>query len=373
MSDYETTGAAAARPLRYESSYEQPEDGEAETTATLIETLRKIAETTHENEGHGLRSVHAKTHGLLHGQLTVLPGLTPELAQGLFAQAGTYPVVMRLSTVPGDVLADSVSTPRGLAVKVIGVDGARLPGSEADLTQDFVLVDGPAFGAPDAKHFLKNLKMLAGTTDKGEGLKKAFSALARGAEKVVESVGGQSSTLVSLGGHPETHILGETFYTQVPLLYGDYMAKVSIAPVSSKLAQFAKAPVDLSGKPNGLREAVVDHFATTGGEWEVRVQLCTDLETMPIENAATVWPEDQSPYVAVARITVEPQIAWSDASAKQLEDGLSFSPWHGLAAHRPIGSIMRVRKAVYETMAALRARHNGRTIAEPRSTTDLGQ
>jgi hypothetical protein len=74
----------------------------------------------------------------------------------LFAQAGTYPVILRLSSTPGDLLDDSVSTPRGLAIKVIGVAGERLPGSEGAVTQDFILINGPAFAAPDAKSFLKN-------------------------------------------------------------------------------------------------------------------------------------------------------------------------------------------------------------------------
>ena len=70
---------------------------------------------------------------------------------------------MRLSTFPGDILDDSVSTPRGLAIKMIGVQGERLEGSERDLTQDLVLVNGPAFGAPNAKQFLATLKLLAKT------------------------------------------------------------------------------------------------------------------------------------------------------------------------------------------------------------------
>ena len=39
-------------------------------------------------------------------------------------------------------------------------------------------------------------------------------------------------------------------------------------------------------------------------EWEIGVQLCVDLKTMPIEDASIVWPEDQSPYVPVARLRV---------------------------------------------------------------------
>ena len=88
---------------------------------------------------------------------------------------------------------------------------------------------------------------------------------------------------------------------------------------------------------------------------------------MPIEDASVPWPEDLSPYIAVGRITAYPQLAWNEARSSAVDDGMAFSPWHGVAAHRPIGSIMRVRKAAYEMSAKFRAEHNGRQIAEPRS------
>jgi hypothetical protein len=55
----------------------------------------------------------------------MLAGRPPALAQGSFAWPAPYPVVLRSSTSPGDILDDSISSPRGLALKVIGVDGAR--------------------------------------------------------------------------------------------------------------------------------------------------------------------------------------------------------------------------------------------------------
>jgi hypothetical protein len=360
-----------ASPLRYEPLLEKPEEDEAETVHSLLETLHKINETTFKDSGHGLRSVHAKSHGLLTGELRVFDDLPPVLAQGLFAQGGTYPLVMRFSTVPGDLLDDKVSTPRGMAIKLIGVPGERVTGSEGDVTQDFVMVNGPAFGAKDAKHFLSSLKLVAATTDRSESLKIAFSALARGAEKVVEVFGGKSGAIVALGGHPETNILGETFYSQVPLLYGPYIAKFSIAPVSPELTVLRDAPVDLRDKPDGLREAVNAHFAQHGGNWEMRVQLCTDLNTMPIEDASVAWPEDESPFIPVARISVPPQPAWTETRSAAIDDGMSFNPWHALAAHRPIGSIMRVRKVVYDVMSKVRARQNHVAITEPQSLPPL--
>lgn len=356
----------SVQPVRYSPDVETPEADEAETNRQLTETLLKISETTWKDSGHAIRSVHAKAHGLLNAELVVAHGLPPELAQGLFARTGRYPVLMRFSTIPGDILDDSVSVPRGLAIKVVGVEGERLPGSEGDTTQDFLMVNAPAFSASSAKGFLKTLKLLAGTTDKAEGLKKVLSAVLRGAESALEAVGGESGTLKALGGHPETHILGETFYSQAPLRFGDYIAKISLAPVSPELTMLHKAHLNVNGVPDGLREAVKAFFVAQSGVWELRAQLCTDVDKMPIEDSSKIWPEQDSPYVTVGTITAAPQDSWSAANVKAIDDGMSFSPWHGIAAHQPLGSIMRVRRQAYQGSAGFRGSHNGCPMHEPR-------
>ena len=364
------SAAAPASPVMYNSTMEVLEDKEAETDRDIVETMSKINETTFNNSGIAYRSVHAKSHGLVRGTLTV-PSLPAGLAQGLFAKPASYPVLMRFSTTPGDIMDDSVSTPRGLAIKVVGVEGARVPGSEAAVTQDFVLVNGPVFQRKNAAGFLKDLKLLQPTTDKMEGVKKAASALFRGTEAIIEAFGGKSPKIASLGGQRETHILGETFYSQVPMLFGPYICKVGVFPTAPELLALTDAPLDVSGKPNGIREAVVDFFLKNGGGWDLRVQLCSDIKTMPIEQADVAWSEEESPYVTVARIAVEPQDAWTVEKIAAIDEGLSFSPWHALAAHRPVGAVMRARKAAYEMSAKFRAVHNNKPITEPRSAADL--
>jgi len=358
-------------PVPFDPRFEHLEFDEAETARELVETLRGIMEITAKDYGHAVRSVHAKSHGILRGTLTIADGLPPELAQGIFAKAATYPVVMRFSTNPGDILDDSISLPRGMAMKIVGVPGERLPDSPG-ADQDFVMVNGPAFSASTAKAFLGSLKLLAKTTDTPQFLKKAVSAALRGAETLVEAAGGKSSTLIAMGGHPNTHVLGDTFYTQAPLLYGRYVAKLSLAPVSANLKALTGAKVDVAGKPNALREAVSEVFATQSGEWELRVQLMTDPKTMPIEDASVPWSEEESPFITVGRVTVGPQDAWSDAAERHVDNGMAFSPWHGITEHRPLGSIMRVRKPAYEMSSGFRAAHNGCPIMQPKTAEDIG-
>ncbi len=350
--------------VRYRPDLEQPAPDEAETIQSLCDSLRKIAQTTWDDTGHAWRSVHAKGHGLLTARV-IVPDLPPELAQGMFAEPGEYDAVMRFSTNPGDVLDDTVSTPRGLALKILGVPGARLPGAEGESTQNFVMVNAPAFIAPDPQAFAKSLKMLAATTDTPQIWKKGFSAVMRGAEHVLEAVGKESGTLKSLGGHPMTHILGETFFTAVPLRFGDFVAKLSIAPVSPALVALKDQFLPLRGHPDGLRDAVSEFFAEQGGTWELRAQLCTDLTKMPIEDASVEWPEELSPYLTIATIQAWPQATWSPSRAKALDDGLFFSPWHGLAAHQPMGGIMRSRKPAYDMSAKFRGERNGCPMHEP--------
>ena len=213
--------------------------------------------------------------------------------------------------------------------------------------------------------------MLAATTDKAEGAKKVLSAVARGTETVIEAFGGKSAMVTTMGGQPETNILGETFYSQTPFLYGDYIAKFSIAPLFD-LSKVTGAAIDAGGSSNALREVVSAHFAARGGEWDFRVQLCTDLATMPIEDASVVWPESVSPYVVVARLTVEPQDAWSAEGVAEIDEGYAFSPWHGLTAHRPLGGVNRARNTTYTSSARFRSQHNGCPIHEPKLDPSRG-
>ena len=352
-------------PIPFDPSFEVVPDDEAETQRGLTDAMLDIQRRTFTDTGYAHRAVHAKAHGYLKARFEVLPGLTTPLAQGLFAAPGAYDAILRFSTTPGDVLDDGVSVPRGVALKVLGVPGARLPGSETDSTQNYVLGNSPSFQVGTASAFLKQLKLLATTTGHAEPLKKAMSVLSRNANEALSKVGLKSATLTTLAGQAPTELLGDSFYSQGALLHGAYYGKVAVAPVSSELVALSGQPLELAGHPDAIREGVEHHFAHLPAVWELRVQLGTDPDAMPVEDAAKQWSEDDSPYLPVARITAAAQQTWSDALWAEIEDGMAFSPWIGLAAHRPLGSIMRARKPAYAAARDYRAEENGVVIREP--------
>jgi catalase len=356
--------------LPYTDSVESRIPNEDQVFDDLAAAMRHVAEMIGDRARHAARAVHAKSHGLLKAELNIAGGLSEPFSQGLFSKPGKYPAIARFSTNPGDMLPDSISTPRGMAVKVIGVNGEMLPGHTGNVTQDFVFVDAKAFPAPDAAEFLKQVKLLEQHATDSATLKQIVSTTARIAEETLEAFG-QESALLKGFGHPETHILGETFTSVAPLRYGDYVAKIAFTPASDNLKALTNIKLDHSNDYSALRDAVVMFFKTGTAIWDVQVQLATDPEHMPVEKADVVWPEDQSPYVTVGQLVARPQEAYSPQRRVYVDEVLSFNPWHGLTAHRPLGNIMRARQKVYQVSSQFRHTMNGRPAVEPKSIDEL--
>ncbi|UMM63729.1 catalase family protein [Aristophania vespae] len=346
-------------PVLYSDDLEHVAPNEQKIHQGFAKEFHKIITTTHRDEGRAGRGVHAKSHALLEGTIHIHEGLPDILAQGLFAKPGEHSVVVRISTIPGDVLDDAVSLPRGFALKINDVEGELLPDNEGVPVQDFLFVNGPIFAAPDSRHFLNTLRLLAPTTDRLNGFKKLLSRLMRSVQKQLIRWGRPNDMVALLGGYPPTIPVGERFFSQVPARFGKYVAKFDIVPTSESFKRQEGRMIDVDKNPTAIREALNNFFSKEGGEWTLRAQLCRDLTENPIENAGKIWSEENNPFLPLATIRIPPQEAWSEERAKRLEDSLSFSPWHGLAAHRPLGDIMRARRATYPYSSQLRTRLNG--------------
>ena len=368
-----------AQYLRYSPSVEQPAPDEHVTFDELSRVMQHITRTMASRYRHAYRPVHAKSHGVLVGTLAVLPNLPESLAQGLFAEPKNYPVVMRFSTNPGDLLADNVSSPRGLALKVLNVSGDKVPTFSGGTTQDFVCINANVFTAPDPKGFLEQIKTFDKNLETPEGVKHAVSVAARATNAVLKSVHLPSATLEGIG-EASTHILGESFSTVAPLRFGNYVAKIGFAPGSENLKELTGKSVDLGADYNALEELIKKFFRTETGVWDVKAQLALapddptvkeEVKDFPIEAADKKWPEDKSPWQTVARITVQPQDSYSDARQTFVDERLSFNPWHALATHQPLGGIMRSRLKAYEEAIKYRLQRNDRERAEPLAIEDV--
>ena len=350
--------------IRYHDNLEQKQENEDAVIDTIVASMLRVNEKVFDKHRHAQRDAHAKSHGVLVGHVTVYDKLPAHLAQGVFAQPAQDPVVIRLSTAFGDIHSDKVPVARGMAIKMLGVPGHQfLPTRQQATTQDLLLVNFPVIAFGHAAAYLKTQKLLEKHMDDPDTTKRIMAALARGGNKALHALGIESATIDTVG-MPNNHILGETFYSMAAVRYGDYVAKLCAAPLSENVQALTGQPIDKHGGDSALRDLVVEFFKHQGAEYELRAQLCTDVDKMPIEDASIDWPQDLAPYQPVALLTIPPQDAYSHARRVFADDVLSFNPWHCIDEHRPLGSIMRARIKAYEASSAFRHERNAQARIE---------
>jgi hypothetical protein len=267
----------------------------------------------------------------------LLEGLPGFLRQGLFAEPRRYRGRAPRARA-GELLSDSVVHAPRHGDQGVRRGEPKLAGHEGATTQDFVLATGPAFPQADAASFLLAMRALEAGTPMPEAVKQAMATAARAAQSAIKAVGGPDVANLEFFGHTPRHPLADRYYSQAALRYGDRIAKGAAFPASRELNALGDGPLDLRGDPDGFRAAVVEFFRRSPAEFDFRVQLCTDLERMPVEDASVRWPEEESSYLSVARLVLPRQEAYSPARQRYFDDVLAFRPAHSLEAHRPLGS-----------------------------------
>ncbi len=357
--------------VEYREDLEQPAPDEEDFITKIVNSLHRNNEWAFKKYKHGIRDAHAKSHGILRGELQVYPELAPQLCQGLFAAPKTYPVIARVSSTHPALRPDKIRGIRAMAIKVLDVEGERLS-PDGVHTQDFVLVNHPDFPYADARDYHKKgmpaARVLSRSPD--TALWVVTEALAK-VQRLLNVFGRGLPAALALFTGPNNLILGETFHSAAPLRYGKYVAKLSLVPYSKSVRRLQNRPLPRNLGPDAHREMITDFFNLNNAEYEVRAQLCTNTEEMPIEDATVHWSETASPPQGIAKITFPVQ--HSDGVYRRAfgDDVLSFNSWRGLAAHRPLGSINRLKKRVYDASSDYRHMVNNAPQIEPSSIDDL--
>nr|WP_264017721.1 catalase family protein [Mycolicibacterium conceptionense] len=360
--------AESLDPVRYRDDLEQPKASEAKDIEKIVKALRKNNERAYKKFKHGLRDAHAKSHAILRGELIVNPDLPEVLAQGMFAEAHSFPVIARISTTSGVLRSDRNRGVRGLGIKAIGVHGARAmtdPGDESNVTQDFVLVTHEEFLFADA-HAYRTLGMLSATLL----ARLSDSALWVGSELLgaLKKIGLPIPPNLAVFVAPNRPILGETFFSSAPIRYGDHVARFKYEPTSPEVKALADQTLPRNPGQDEHRDLIMEFFGKHSAEYTFSVQLCLDEQTMPIEDATKPW---KSPYLPVAKVVFPQQNPYSALRRAYGDDVLSFNSWRGLQAHRPLGSINRLKLKVYEASSDFRHQVNRIERREPADISEL--
>ncbi len=89
------------------------------------------------------------------------------------------------------------------------------------------------------------------------------------------------------------------------------------------------------------------------------------LDSMDVEDSRIEWKESQAPFVTVATIRI-PKQTFDTAEQNAFCENLSFTPWHALPEHKPLGVTNRLRMIIYQHISQLRHQMNGIRPQEPK-------
>lgn len=275
------------------------------------------------------RALHRKTHGGVEGTLTVEGN---PLGPALFAKPRTYRVYLRYSN--GGSGRDSDETPgiRGLAMKLVGVEGKKVLGDAK--TQDFLLIHRPVQPFRDPDEFMRFVRL---STTGSPGTLPFRVLTTFGLFRGFELLGG----LARVARPPLESIVTSRWWSATPIRWGNTAARYALVPVDPPEPDFEVADgedryaADFAAR---LRQGPI--------RYDFAVQTWADEETTPIEDASVDWP---TPYTVIGRVEIPSQeLGHPRAEAvSAFVERLSFDPWHAVEDLRPLGAMMRARKYAY--------------------------
>src|SRR5262245_26135747 len=330
-----------------------------------------------EGSGRAVRGAHAKTYGVVRAEVQILRNVPPAYAQGIYAKPGRHGALIRFSSASGHLGADAaLGGVLGCAMKIFDVPGSKLVEDEpASTTFDLVLKNGPVFTANTAKHYLMIQEIGNNAPHYLARGKAGFHELltdlvtGKGTFERSDWAWDELFAFVKLAQTPVRNPLLTTFWSMAAVRHGDYVAKIRLAPATENTTRVIHRELDLRGRPDVFYPTLVDELQASAFDFDLQVQLCTDLEAMPVNDTTVEWPEKLSPFVTVGRVHVPTQdISGSENFEKT--DALSFNQWRVTEEHRPLGEIMQVRR-IYSASAKVRRTLNHQSHSEHATVTEV--
>jgi catalase len=337
LSSCETRRSSEVRSTRVDA-LERISPTEDQEIARAVRLTEAKIEKERRPDGVMRRDAHPKHHGCLKGSFTVQNDLPEAAKHGVFQEARTYPVWARVSNaglVP-NVVDDRNPDARGLAIKLLGVDGPKLKqGAESSKNMDFLMVNVPFFVADDMKEYNDQLENPAKVlTDRGGLLAKVFAN--RTADPLVE-----------------------TYFSISAFQLGDTAVKYRISPCQGERAERILFP-----GTNFLRDSMTKHLSERPACFNFEVQFFKNEIDTSVEKGTAVWEEKNAPFTPIAKLEF-PKQTFDFEPRQGFCENITFDPWLVPEGQRPLGSLNRGRREVYKAIVAKRHSANKVTFNEP--------
>jgi hypothetical protein len=372
--------------VRYSPGIEAPDPNFESALQVVLDDLRKQVTASPKLDGAGvaLRNAHAKGYGLARAEIEILADIPPEYAQGIYARPGRHEAMVRFSNGQPHFSVDKVlGAVCGIGLKIFGIEGKKLLEDESDSTTfDYAMINYPIFFANTVEHYIFVLKVGAQATAPPPATELPQERRARIGRFLHDFVTGMGTlepeswaweelaAIAQFAQIPFVNLLLSSYHTMGAVRHGDYVAKLRVAPVKEFADRVVQRALDPNSSQQVFRPALVAELKERPYEFDIQVQLCTNLYTMPVEDVTVKWAESLSPFVTVAKLRLPQQDISSEANLERM-DATSMSAWRVTEEHRPLGNIMRSRKEVYRLSSQLRHDINHQVRKEPASLAEV--
>lgn len=305
---------------------------------------RVVATSNYDKRGDLVpRYNQPKTIACLTGEFTVAEQIPDHLKHGLFANPGTYPVTARFASA--SKWDDSEKDIRGVSLRINNVAGQPIWGKPG--FQDFLFNSYPALFVATPEEFLDFMR--ARQTGSKLSLVKFF----------LSPFNPHIKSLMTVLKARKKHMspLDIRYWSTVPSALDGQLQADSLPSSDTLAVKYSVTPCStyttesvVEKGENQLRTAVRAHLNQAPACFDFGLQTQIDPDTMPIEDASVIWNEEQSPFITVARVSFADQNFDDPGKLAECEQ-TQFNPWQSLPAHKPLGRMNAVRKAVYATGA----------------------
>ena len=366
--------------VRYSPEIETIDPNLDEYMAQIIHFWEQKAREspTVEGSGRAVRGAHAKTVGVVRAAVEIFGDSPAPYAQGVYAKPGLHDALIRFSNASNHLGPDAMLGPvLGFAIKIFNVEGPTLIEDEPNTnTFDLVLKNNPIFIANTAKHYLF-IEEIGNDVPKylargKAGFRELLTDFLTGKGTYKQDDWAWEELLAFIKAATQTPVknpLLTPYWSMGAVRHGDYVAKVRVAPDAESAAHAIHRELDLSSGPDVFASTLADELQARAFDFDLQIQLCTDLNTMPVNDVTVEWPERLSPFVTVGRVHIPCQ---DIAGRRNLDagDALAFNQWRVPAEHRPLGEIMRVRR-IYTAAAKVRRTLNHQPQNEPTNADEV--
>ncbi|MEQ1875256.1 MAG: hypothetical protein ABL958_01330 [Bdellovibrionia bacterium] len=326
----------------FEERVQPGEENEFAQLASRIENVQKFVAAA--SKRPVARGTHVKPHGCFQGRLTIEKERPERTKFGLFKDEGGFDVRARFANAWPAWRNDLLPDLHGLAVKVLGISGEflnELEEAPVPTEQDFLANDIPNASTPDAKTLVELTEAAA------RGSLSVLNFM--GDHPVVAAIFKEEAArrTVRQNGRPlYPSLYGTEYFSGGPYRLGEQAAKFIWRPCDERLLQKTALRADPEFLGTGLRKQALKAEIC----FNLFVQIQTDPKNHPIEDSGVNW---DAPLDKVAQLIFPIQDPATKERLAQC-DGLTFNPWRGLAAHRPLGNTNRARKAIYKASLKMR-------------------